>query len=366
MKAPNLALYHFDSCPYCERVRGALRTARPRDRAARHPDRRPSGARSWSRATGKQMVPCLRIEQAGGAAALDARIARHHPLPRDGGRAPGLSRPARTRHVGRGSARSSSCASRVCPTSASTWPRPRSGSRPSSTKDSTSRGYLARLAEFAERARPSVAAADTLAQRVAALNRFLYDEQSFRGNRSDYYDARNSFLNEVIDRRTGIPITLAIVYLSVAARLGLPVHGVGFPGHFLVKCAAPDEIVIDPFEGKLLTRADCEARWRATLGEDTPFDARSLEPAPARQTLARVIGNLKQIFLAQQDWPRALACVERILVLAPDAPLELRDRGLLYARLECWSAAAADLQRFLELAPERPDAPRACASSWSS
>jgi len=217
-------------------------------------------------------------------------------------------------------------------------------------------GYLARLADLAERARPRLAAAGNLAERVAALNRFLYDEQSFRGNRSDYYDARNSFLNEVIDRRTGIPITLAIIYLAVAARLGLPVHGVGFPGHFLLKCDAPDEIVIDPFEGTLLTREDCEARWRATLGEDTPFDARSLAPAPARETLARVIGNLKQIFLAQQDWPHALACVERILVLAPDAPTELRDRGLLYARLECWSAAAADLRRFLALAPTDPTA----------
>ena len=217
-------------------------------------------------------------------------------------------------------------------------------------------GYLARLADFAERARPSVSGAETLAQRIAALNRFLYDEQSFRGNRSDYYDARNSFLNEVIDRRTGIPLTLAVVYLSVAARLGLPVHGVGFPGHFLLKCAAPDEIVIDPFEGTLLTRADCEARWRATLGAETPFDARALEPAPARQTLARLVGNLKQIFLAQQDWPRALACVERILALEPDAPLELRDRGLLYARLECWSAAAADLRHFLALAPNDPTA----------
>ncbi len=213
-------------------------------------------------------------------------------------------------------------------------------------------GYLARLDALAESARPRVLAAQTLERRVEALNRFLYDEQSFRGNRSDYYDARNSFLNEVIDRRTGIPITLAIVWLSIGSRLGLPVHGVGFPGHFLVKCDAPDEILIDPFEGKRLTRAECEARWRATLGDETPFDARSLAAAPARQTLARVIGNLKQIFLAQQDWPRALACVERILVLQPDAPLELRDRGLLYARMECWSAAIADMRRFLALAPD--------------
>jgi len=216
--------------------------------------------------------------------------------------------------------------------------------------------YLARLAELAEGAGPALHTARTPEQRVAALNRFLYEERGFHGNRSDYYDARNSFLNEVIERRTGIPITLAVVYLAVGQRLGLPLHGVGFPGHFLVKCDAPDEILIDPFEGKLVSRDECEARWRATLGADTPFDARALEAAAPRPTLARLIGNLKQVFLAQQDWPRALACVERILVLAPDAPLELRDRGLLYARLECFSAAAADLQRFLELAPGDPTA----------
>ncbi len=216
--------------------------------------------------------------------------------------------------------------------------------------------YLARLAQLAEGARPALHTARTPEQRVAALNRFLYEERGFHGNRSDYYDARNSFLNEVIERRTGIPITLAVVYLAVGQRLGLPLHGVGFPGHFLVKCDAPDEILIDPFEGKLVSRDECEARWRATLGADTPFDARALEAAAPRPTLARLIGNLKQVFLAQQDWPRALACVERILVLAPDAPLELRDRGLLYARLECFSAAAADLQRFLELAPGDPTA----------
>ncbi len=215
-------------------------------------------------------------------------------------------------------------------------------------------GYLARLAELAETARPLVDAAETIEQRITALNRFLYDEHGFRGNRSDYYDTRNSFLNDVIDRRTGIPITLAIVYLSVARRLGLPVSGVGFPGHFLLRCHAQDEIVIDPFEGTFLSRSDCEERWRATLGADTPFDVRALEPAPAHATLSRLIGNLKQIFLAQEDWPRALACIERILLLEPDEPLELRDRGLLYARLECFEAAKADLHRFLELVPDDP------------
>ncbi len=214
--------------------------------------------------------------------------------------------------------------------------------------------YLSRLAELAELARPSVESAGSIEQKIEALCRFLHDEHGFRGNRSDYYDARNSFLNDVIDRRTGIPITLAIIYLSVAANLGLPVSGVAFPGHFLLRCSAPETIVIDPFEGRLLSRADCEARWHATLGAETPFDVRALEAAPARQTLARLIGNLKQIFLAREDRSRALACIERLLLLVPDDPLELRDRGLLYARLECFSAATADLRRFLELAPDDP------------
>ena len=211
--------------------------------------------------------------------------------------------------------------------------------------------YRARLDALAETARAAIADAGSAQDRVLALARFVHDEQGFRGNRTDYYDARNSYLNEVLDRRTGIPITLAVVYVALGARLGLPLRGVGFPGHFLVRCDAPSPLVLDPFEGKLLERADWEARWRAAV-PDAPFDARALEPSPARAILSRLIGNLKQIHLAAQDWPRALASVERLLALSPDAPAELRDRGLLYARLECFAAAAADLRRFLALAPE--------------
>jgi regulator of sirC expression with transglutaminase-like and TPR domain len=214
---------------------------------------------------------------------------------------------------------------------------------------------LARLDRLAEAARPAVWGAADPRDRLLELARFVHVAQRFAGNRSDYYDARNSYLNEVLERRTGIPITLALVYLALGARLDLPLRGVGFPGHFLVRCEAKPALVLDPFEGILLERSECEARWRVAM-PDEPFDAGALEPSPARAILARLIGNLKQIHLAAQDWARALACVERLLVLAPDSPTELRDRGLLYARLECFAAAATDLRRFLVLAPRDPSA----------
>ncbi|MFI5317628.1 MAG: SirB1 family protein [Myxococcota bacterium] len=211
--------------------------------------------------------------------------------------------------------------------------------------------YLARLADLAAGAASRLRGARDLRGRVETLNEFLFRELGFAGNRDDYYDARNSFLNEVLERRSGIPITLAIVYVWIARRLGLPAEGVGLPGHFLVRLAGPDEILIDPFAGAVVTRAECEARLRAAAGADVRLDERMLEPAPARQILARVLRNLKQIWLAREDWQRALDCAERILILTPDSPLELRDRGLLFARLECFAAAEADLRKFLALAP---------------
>ncbi len=213
-------------------------------------------------------------------------------------------------------------------------------------------GYLARLGELADAARSRVSRGANALERVERLNDFLYREAGFSGNRADYYDARNSFLNDVLERRTGIPITLAIVWVSVAERLGVPARGIGFPGHFLVRAGDDEEILVDPFAGSVLTRADCEARLRAAAGAEVPLDPSLLDPTPARLVLARVLRNLKQIWLAREDWQRALGCTERILLLAPDAPLELRDRGLIFARLECFAAAEADLRKFLALAPE--------------
>lgn len=214
---------------------------------------------------------------------------------------------------------------------------------------------LARLDALADTARGALGRARDARERVLALMRFLHVDAGFRGNRREYYDPRNSYLNEVLARRTGIPITLALVYVALGRRLDLPLRGVGFPGHFLVRCDGDAPLVLDPFEGVLLGREDCEARWQAAAG-GAPFDPRALEPSPPRAILARLLGNLKQIHLAAQDWSRALAAVERILAFTPDAPAELRDRGLLFARLECFAAATADLSRFLALAPEDPSA----------
>lgn len=217
-------------------------------------------------------------------------------------------------------------------------------------------GALRALDALAERARPAVAAATREEDRVRALNRVLFEEEGFHGNREDYYQPENSDLGLVLERRTGIPITLSIVYVEVAQRLGLHATGVGFPGHYLAKVVGAREIVVDAFEGRTLDEGECGERLRAVLGPEARFDRSYLRAATHKETLARILSNLKQIHVSRGDPGRALACSERILLLAPDAPLELRDRGLLYAELEAFRAADEDLTRFLSLAPDHPSA----------
>lgn len=159
----------------------------------------------------------------------------------------------------------------------------------------------------------------------------------------------------MIERRQGIPITLAIVYLTLGRRLGLHLEGVSFPGHFLVKCG--DAVVIDPFVGARVSREACEARLRQSVGRAITLEPRlHLRAATHRQILVRMLSNLKQIFARQSDFGRTLACCDRILLLEPDAPHELRDRALVYEQLDCTAAASADLERFLALAPNDPTA----------
>jgi regulator of sirC expression with transglutaminase-like and TPR domain len=214
--------------------------------------------------------------------------------------------------------------------------------------------YLSRLDALAAQAAPAVRSAEGDAQRVARLNRFLFFEQGFRGNRNDYYDPRNSFLNEVLDRRIGIPIALSAVYLAVGRRLGLDVQGISFPGHFLVKCAgAAGEIVVDPFERSVLDLDACQRRLEAGLGATERLRPEiHLRAASVREILLRMLGNLKRIYVQRSDLGRALACCDRCLLLAPDAMGELRDRALVYEGMACYAAAAADIDRLLELAPD--------------
>jgi regulator of sirC expression with transglutaminase-like and TPR domain len=216
--------------------------------------------------------------------------------------------------------------------------------------------YLLRFDALAAEVRDQVRAAAEPAERVARLNQFLFVEHGFVGNSENYYDPRNSFLNDVLDRRAGLPITLSIVYCEVAQRLDLPMCGVGFPGHFLVKHAAEPEILVDPFSGSVISVEDCVERLRRLYGREIRFDRRLLRGASDREIVARILANLKQVYLRQQDLVRALACVDRILLFRPDDARELRDRGVLYQRLECFAAAARDLQRYLDLAPADPGA----------
>jgi regulator of sirC expression with transglutaminase-like and TPR domain len=216
--------------------------------------------------------------------------------------------------------------------------------------------YLGRLDSLAQEGRSRLDAARTDEERVAALTRFLCVEKGFAGNQEDYYDRRNSFLNEVLDRRTGIPITLALVYTEVGRRLGLEIHGVGFPGHFLVKVESRPEIIVDPFFGTVLTESQCHQRLQEVRGKEAAFDRRYLRAATSREILVRMLNNLKHIHLDAKELEQALSCCERILLLTPDNAFELRDRGLLYLQLECYGAAGADLERFLQLAPDNEHA----------
>jgi regulator of sirC expression with transglutaminase-like and TPR domain len=218
--------------------------------------------------------------------------------------------------------------------------------------------YLARFERLARAAGARLAGAESTPERVDRLNRFLFEEEGFAGNREQYEDPRNSFLNDVLDRKTGIPITLSLVYMEVGRRIGLDVRGIGFPGHFLVKSVGAPEIVIDAFHGRVLSLDDCQALLIGILGRHVALEPGvHLRAATPREILVRLLSNLKRIYLRREDLGRALACCDRILLLAPDAPLEVRDRGMIYEQLDCFSAALLDLQRYLDLAPDDGMAP---------
>ena len=197
--------------------------------------------------------------------------------------------------------------------------------------------------------------------RLVALNRYLFHEQGFHGNNAEYYDPRNSFLNDVLERRTGIPITLSTVYLEIGWRIGLPLEGVSFPGHFMVKCEVPGgAIMLDPYSGGgSVGVAELKKRLTLVYGRAVTEDEvlmLVMSCASRKEILARMLRNLKAIYLNQPDYASALAMVERLLMLHPDEPSELRDRGIIYHGLECFRAAHADLERYLELIPHARDA----------
>jgi regulator of sirC expression with transglutaminase-like and TPR domain len=220
--------------------------------------------------------------------------------------------------------------------------------------------YVARLEDLAARVRIHAPAPLRAATILMAVRTVLFDEERFHGNDDDYYDPRNSFLNEVLDRRLGIPITLSLLFMEVARRAGLPLQGVAFPGHFLLKYAPAGgpEVFIDAYNGgEVLSSDECVARFKAA-SHGRPVEPRHLAGVGPKQILARLLHNLKRIYLERSDDIRLWWVVDRLLMLEPGQPEELRDRGLIAARLGAAAAAARDLTAYLDVAADSPDAPQ--------
>ena len=225
--------------------------------------------------------------------------------------------------------------------------------------------YVGEIERMALRLRGALPANCGAEGRVVALNQFLYEDMGYWGNTDDYYDPRNSYLNEVIERKTGIPITLSILYMELGRRIGLPLEGVSFPGHFLVRLQLRGGmLVLDPFSGGAPQSED-ELRSRVKrvipdgVADDLPAAElpldQFLEPATNRQILSRVLRNLKGIYRETDKPERMLDVLNRMLLVTPDASAELRDRGYVYLRLECYRAALKDLTDYTEREPDAPD-----------
>ena len=193
---------------------------------------------------------------------------------------------------------------------------------------------------------------------ISVINRYLFEELGFHGNQENYFEPRNSFLNDVLDLRMGIPISLSVVYMEVARRLGLPVQGVGLPGHFIVKYVTDSSpILIDPFhEGALLSREDCHERVKAVYGPAAPFRESFLAAATKRQILARILYNLKGTYLREKNYAKALGIVELLLALHPWDLEEIRDRGMISFQLRSLGPAREDLETYLRHCADAPDA----------
>lgn len=217
--------------------------------------------------------------------------------------------------------------------------------------------YLAELDEMAGGVRPRIEAATSPDEIIEILNRYLFDELGFIGNREDYYNPRNSFLNDVLDRRIGIPITLSVVYIEIGRRLGLPIYGIGLPGHFIVRFEGAEPAFIDPFNGgERLTEADCQQRLREIFGAPVAFRSEWLAPVSNRQILTRILYNLKGVYIRNEELERAIPVVEKILIVNPDTHRELRDLGSLHGMLGNYGEALIYLQQYLAHRPDAPDA----------
>ena len=194
---------------------------------------------------------------------------------------------------------------------------------------------------------------------IKTINYHLFNCLKFQGNSQNYYDADNSFLNKVIERKLGIPITLSVIYLAVAKRLQFPMVGIGMPGHFLIRPEFEDVgIFVDTFNrGEILFEQDCQEKLNQIYQQQFELEPTLRTPVSNKQILARMFNNLKFIYLHRRELNKALGTMSGILKLFPENATEIRDRGLLYYQLNRWQEAVLDLEYFLKIAPNSEDAP---------
>lgn len=220
--------------------------------------------------------------------------------------------------------------------------------------------YQQRVDAIAGRCSEQCGAHETVGERVSTLNKVLFNQLAFRGDLETFNDPRNSYLSDVLDRRLGIPISLSVLYMEVGRRLDVRIFGISFPGHFLVRvCDSGEDLVLDPFTGgavlerrELLQRlAHFPAEQRLKWNMDE-----LLQPASRREILARMLRNLKSIYLGHEDFHRALRIVNSMLQITPDAAMDIRDRAFIHDQLDHVHAAAEDYERYLMLAGDSDDA----------
>ena len=212
-----------------------------------------------------------------------------------------------------------------------------------------------RLDDVAKEARERVALAEGPLGQINALNETMFDDLGFAGNTDDYYDPRNSLLNQVIERRLGIPITLSLVYIEVGARVGIPLAGVGMPGHFLVKHDAESSLFVDPFHrGVILDEGECIQQF-SRINEGLHWDPLFLSPVAPRSLLARMLRNLGAIWTQREDLALAERVLTLLMALQPGEAGHKRDRGMLRFRLGQRDDALADLESYLDPSTSAPD-----------
>ena len=220
--------------------------------------------------------------------------------------------------------------------------------------------YSAQVDTYASALRPQLERDIDLPARLTAINKYLFEEVGYAGNNAQYDDPRNSYMNVVVDRKLGIPISLAVIQIEVTRRLGMPLDGISFPGHFLVRLPVDDGIlVLDPYnKGRPVSAEELRERASPHLGGHAPDDQQLLQilaPATHRMILMRMLRNLKGLYLERGDWERVARTADRLLKLSPDTAEALRERGLAYRGLGHVQGARDDLARYLQLLPEADD-----------